>query len=266
MLASGVCALLTAVPLEAKPTDLAAEAKAEVKAEAVVAHVVRPGDTLSRIAARHRLRAADLRVWNGLPEGEPLTVDGMVRLTAPPAPLPPWKTLVTRVTAAEAHGDPAKRCPVAASALRRVWVRYLGFDGRAHTGHVTVHGSLAGRVQRAFGKLYRWRFPIMAMPPAVVPDETVLTLGYECRFVAGTKTWSQHSYGRAVDVNPRQNPMIRGNYLDPPNSAPWLARGNHWAGMMHADGAVRAFTSEGFAWGGRWQTLKDYMHFSTTNR
>ena len=36
--------------------------------------------------------------------------------------------------------------------------------------------------------------------------------------------------------------------------------------MMHAAGAVRAFTGNGFHWGGRWNTLKDYMHFSTTNK
>ncbi|MFC6569064.1 M15 family metallopeptidase [Actinoplanes utahensis] len=248
-----------AIPASTRVAPAAGPAKATT-------HVVRAGDTLSQIAVRHGLRITQLRDWNGLGKDEPLRIDGMLRLTAPESPLPAWKTLVTRVTTAEANGSPAKRCPVPAAELRRIWVRYLGFDGRAHTGHITMRRSLVGPVQRAFAKLYRWRFPIMAMPPAVPPDRTVLTLGYECRFVAGTRTWSQHSYGLAVDINPRQNPMIRGDYLDPPNSRPWLARTHHWAGMMHADGAVPAFTSEGFSWGGRWKTLKDYMHFSTTDR
>jgi hypothetical protein len=36
--------------------------------------------------------------------------------------------------------------------------------------------------------------------------------------------------------------------------------------MIHPDGAARAFTANGFYWGGRWSSLKDYMHFSSTNR
>jgi hypothetical protein len=95
---------------------------------------------------------------------------------------------------------------------------------------------------------------------------SIVTAGYQCRRVAGTKTWSEHSYGRAIDLNPLQNPMVRGSYLDPPGSALWLRRSRYLIGMVHAEGAVRAFTAQGFAWGGRWRSLKDYMHFSPTNR
>ncbi|WP_430787656.1 M15 family metallopeptidase [Actinoplanes sp. G11-F43] len=249
LLAALSCAILTPAP-SAPPAPAAV-------------HVIRPGDTLSSVAVRHRLRTADLRAWNG---PAPLRIDGLLRLTPPPTPLPRWRTRVTTVTPAEANGDPARRCPLPARELRRIEVRYLGFDSRAHDGHVIMHRTLVARTQRAFATLYRWRFPIMAMPPAVVPDKTVLTLGYECRYVAGTKRWSQHAYGRAIDINPRQNPMIRGTYLDPPNSAKWIPRTNHHPGMLHAAGAVPAFTREGFTWGGRWTTLKDYMHFSTTGR
>ncbi|GGN05971.1 hypothetical protein FHR83_001482 [Actinoplanes campanulatus] len=221
-------------------------------------HVVRPGDTLSGVAARYGHRVADLRKWNGRTA---LSVDGMLRLTPPAAPLPGWRTRIERLTTPE-----PEHCPLRATDLRRIWVRHLGFDGRAHDGHLTMHRTLVRPTQRAFATLYRRRFPIMAMPPAVVPDETVLTKGYECRYVAGTKTWSQHAFGRAFDINPRQNPMIRGNYLDPPNSAAWLARDAHHPGMLHANGAVTAVTREGFTWGGHWTRLKDYMHFSTTGR
>lgn len=249
-----MCAILLAVPA---PVAAAPPASA---------YVIRPGDTLSSISQRYDVRVAHLREWNGIARGEPLRVDGLLRLTAPKSPLPAWRTRVLTVTAAEANGDPARKCPVPAADLRKIWVRYLGFDARAHDGWVIMHRTLAAPVQRAFRRLYRWRFPIMAMAPMVVEDKTVLTLGYECRFVAGTTRWSQHSYGLAIDINPRQNPMIRGDYLDPPNSRTWLARERYWPGMMHEDGAVPAFTAEGFYWGGRWKTLLDYMHFSTNDR
>ncbi|MBG0567927.1 M15 family metallopeptidase [Actinoplanes sp. NEAU-A11] len=240
------------------------------------AHVVRPGDTLAKVAKRHGVRIADLREWNRLGKGYQLQVDGMLRLTAPATPLPAWRTRTETVTATEANGDPAKACPVQPSDLRRIWVRYIDYQGVARNGSLIMHRSMAVPTQRAFAKLYHWRFPIMVMQPIAVnmptlTDKSVLTSGYECRYVAGTTTWSQHSYGLAVDVNPRQNPMIRGSYpnhtyLDPPNSATWLARERYWPGMVHAEGAARAFTANGFAWGGRWTTLLDYMHFSTTDR
>ena len=243
---------------------------ASVPSPPPVAHVIRPGDTLTSIAARRTVSVADLRRWNGLAPGAELQADGMLRLTAPPAPFPEFRTRTETVTATEANGDPARECPVPTADLRRIWVRYIDYRGVVHNGSLIMHRTLVVPTQRAFATLYRWRFPIMVMQPAAVnmpglTDKSVLTSGYECRFVAGTTKWSQHSYGRAIDVNPRQNPMIRGDYLDPPDSATWLARAHYWPGMVHAEGAVRAFTDNGFAWGGRWTSLKDYMHFSTTD-
>ncbi len=216
------------------------------------------------------MRAADLRNWNGLGSYTRPRPDGMLRLHTPRAPIPDFRTRTETVTAREANGDPARECPVPVTDLRRIWVRYIDFQGRVHNGSLIMHRSLVLPTQKAFAQLYRWRFPIMVMQPASVnmpglTDRSVLTGGYECRFVAGTTKWSQHSYGRAVDVNPRQNPMIRGDYLDPPNTEWWLNRSRYAVGMVHEGGAVEAFTRQGFAWGGRWNSLKDYMHFSTTN-
>ncbi|MEU8240168.1 M15 family metallopeptidase [Actinoplanes missouriensis] len=234
------------------------------------AHIVQPGDTLWGVAEKYGVRVSDLRVWNALDSYDTLRADGMLRLDTPRAPLPEFRTSAETVTEKEANGSVGRKCPVPPAELRRIWVRYLDFQGRVHNGSLIMHETLVAATQRAFAQLYRWRFPIMVMQPASVnmpglTDKSVLTSGYECRFVAGTTKWSQHSYGRAVDVNPRQNPMIRGDYLDPPNTERWLARENYWPGMVHENGAVEAFTANGFAWGGRWKSLKDYMHFSTTN-
>ncbi|MEU4691598.1 M15 family metallopeptidase [Actinoplanes sp. NPDC023714] len=236
----------------------------------VPAHVVQPGDTLPSIAAQHSVSAASLRTWNGLPAYSNPRPDGMLRLASPRAPIPAFRTRSETVDEKEANGFEGRDCPVPAASLRRIWVRYIDFQGRVHNGSLIMHRSLVAATQRAFRQLYEWRFPIMVMQPASVnmpglTDRSVLTSGYECRFVAGTRKWSQHSYGRAIDVNPRQNPMIRGDYLDPPNTERWLDRTRYWPGMVHEGGAVEAFTAEGFAWGGRWKSLKDYMHFSTTN-
>ena len=46
-------------------------------------------------------------------------------------------------------------------------------------------------------------------------DMSVVTAGYNCRPVGGTDVWSEHAYGVAVDINPLQNPMIRGGSVSP---------------------------------------------------
>ncbi|AEV82963.1 hypothetical protein ACWT_1944 [Actinoplanes sp. SE50] len=229
------------------------------------AHIVRPGDTLPAIAARYGLKARQLQRWNDLPADFVPHPDSALRLSASYRPRPPWHTRVEPVTT-----PTAPNCPVPATALRRVWVTYEDFNGDPHDGSLIVNESIVPATQNAFALLYAWHFPIMAMEPLAenmpdLTDRAALTSGYECRNIAGTTRWSQHAYGLAIDVNPRQNPMIRGDYLDPPNSAPWIPRGPYLPGMIHPGGAELAFTSSGFHWGGRWHSLKDYMHFSPNN-
>ena len=84
--------------------------------------------------------------------------------------------------------------------------------------------------------------------------------------MAGSNVWSQHAYGVAIDLNPVQNPMLKNGRSDPPGGAGYLRRGRYGIGMVHAAGAVPVFTANGFFWGGRWRTMKDWMHFSTTDR
>ncbi|GLW27402.1 M15 family metallopeptidase [Actinoplanes regularis] len=234
------------------------------------AHIIEPGDTLWAIARRYHLEVDELQQWNGFTSDTVLRPDGAVRLSPAEQTWPDWSTWSETITAAEANGDPTKACPVPVSSLRRVWVKYLDFNGVVHDGSLIVNRSIVPATKRAFALLYQWRFPIMVMEPVSrnmpeLTDRTVLTSGYECRTVAGTTKWSQHAYGLAIDVNPRQNPMIKGDYLDPPHSEPWIPRTPYRTGMIHGSGAELAFTTNGFAWGGRWQSLKDYMHFSPNN-
>ena len=255
-----LCVLFVLVP--ARPVAAARK---------TVWHVVAPGETMTSIARKHGLRVADLGRWNQIAPPYPVHVDAILRLTRPPSPLPAWRTRVEMVTPAAVNWNPRKKCPVPPADLRKIWVSYIDFQGRYHDGSIIMHKSLVTRTQRSFAALFRWRYRIMAMSPMAVnmpgqTDMSIVTSGYACRPVAGTKTWSEHAYGRAIDLNPLQNPMVRGKLIDPPAGVMWLRRDRHRIGMVHAEGGVRALTANGFRWGGRWRTLKDYMHFSTTNR
>ena len=94
------------------------------------------------------------------------------------------------------------------------------------------------------------------------------TSAFNCREIDGRPgTWSQHSYGRAVDVNPLVNPWVRGSQVDPPEGAPYADRSARVPGGLYAgDDAIAAFAAVGWEWGGNWSGSKDYQHFSANGR
>jgi LysM repeat protein len=234
-------------------------------------HVVAPGETMVSIARDFGLSAADIGRWNQIVPPYPVHVDETLRLTPPLAPLPAWRSRIEPVTPAMVGWNPLLKCPVPPAMLRKVWVSYIDLQGAYHDGSIVVHRDVAERVQQIFFTLFRRRYRIMAMAPMAVnmPGETnmaIVTAGYYCRPVGGTAVWSEHAFGTAIDINPLQNPMIRGGAVSPAGGSYWLNRNRYLIGMVHAEGAARAFTANGYFWGGQWRSLKDYMHFSVTNR
>jgi hypothetical protein len=81
--------------------------------------------------------------------------------------------------------------------------------------------------------------------------------------VTGGGGWSEHAYGRAIDINPIENPYVSGGTTSHRASIPYLDRSRVRPGMAVEGGAlVRAFDAVGWGWGGRWSGTKDYQHFS----
>jgi hypothetical protein len=185
---------------------------------------------------------------------------------------PPFAHSVTPVTGADLPTSWRPGCPVAPAQLRRLRVSYWGFDGRAHTGTLIVHGSVAGDLTKVFRRLFLAEFPIRRMRPVdaygASDDRSMAadnTSAFNCRFVSGTRRWSMHAYGRAVDVNPVENPYVSGSRVQPPAGRAYLNRSNVRPGMAARGGTlVRAFSVVGWKWGGRWTGNPDYQHFSTT--
>ncbi|MDH5333749.1 MAG: M15 family metallopeptidase, partial [Thermoleophilia bacterium] len=88
-----------------------------------------------------------------------------------------------------------------------------------------------------------------------------------CRFVDGTRRWSEHAYGRAIDVNPIENPYVSGGRTSHRASRPYLDRAPCRKGMACPGNLlVGAFRDAGFGWGGDWSGVKDYQHFSASGR
>ncbi len=73
--------------------------------------------------------------------------------------------------------------------------------------------------------------------------------------------------GRAIDVNPIENPYVSGGRTSHPASRSYVDRARRRPGMAYEGGAlVRAFDRIGWGWGGRWTSVKDYQHFSASGR
>jgi hypothetical protein len=166
-------------------------------------------------------------------------------------------------------------CPVGLDDLRIVRARYLGFDGRAHMGRIVVHRDVATDVVAVLRRLYAARFPIRRMVPVDAYGgsdfrsiEADNTSAFNCRYVDGTTRWSEHAYGRAIDLNPIENPYVTsGGTTSHPASRPYLRRAPYRPGMAVEGGTVvRAFDAVGWGWGGRWSGDRDYQHFSASGR
>jgi hypothetical protein len=166
-------------------------------------------------------------------------------------------------------------CPVGPVELRLLRVDHWGLDGRVHRGELIVHRDHARRVLAVLGKLFGARYPIqrMRLVDAYRADDDRSmaannTSAFNCRRVSGSRSWSEHAYGRAIDVNPLRNPYVtRGGRVSPPAGRPYADRARRAAGMIHGgDAVVRAFAGAGWRWGGDWSGSKDYQHFSSTGR
>ena len=165
-------------------------------------------------------------------------------------------------------------CPVAATDLSWVRVTFVGFEGLRHTGELLVNRSVAPQVVQVFEQLYADRFPLEEMritrrdeldaPPTGDGNNTG---AFACRATRGSTTYSQHAYGLAIDVNPFQNPYVKGDVVLPELASSYLERGWRRPGMILPDGpVVRAFARIGWTWGGTWSSLKDLQHFSANGR
>jgi hypothetical protein len=165
-------------------------------------------------------------------------------------------------------------CPVGLRELRLLTLSHWGFDGRRRSGRLVVHRDVARDLVGVFRRLYEARFPIRRMVPVdryggsdFRSIEADNTSAFNCRFVEGTSRWSEHAYGRAIDINPIENPYVSGGRTSHRASVPYVDRSRRRPGMAYEGGVlVRAFDAIGWGWGGRWTSVKDYQHFSASGR
>lgn len=162
-------------------------------------------------------------------------------------------------------------CPVRRRELRRVEVNHIDFAGRVQRGVLVVNRDVAHSVARIFTRLFQAGFPIRRMRPVETyngNNNTSLaadnTAAYNCRRpsqINAPAPESPHANGRAIDINPRENPWmdLRCDCWSPSGADHRRLPGK---GKVLKHGLVwRVFTREGWVW--QDIDVADYMHFDT---
>ncbi len=172
-------------------------------------------------------------------------------------------------------------CP-ARGQLALLSIPYWDFEGRRQVGRMVVAANVAEDVLDIFADLYAMKFQIARMELVDAfgaNDDRSMnannTSAFNCRKTTGGSRLSEHSYGKAIDINPVQNPYVtrRGTVL-PRRGRPYATPAQRSqrataAGIIHRlrqRRVIQAFARRGWKWGGNWRSLKDYQHFSVSGR
>jgi hypothetical protein len=155
---------------------------------------------------------------------------------------------------------------------RLIEVLYYSFDGKIHKGQLVIDERLLKDIQEVFRVALENKFPIGSVIPISSDrffkngkwnddDQSMLsnnTSAFNYRMVTAGKSLSKHAYGFAIDINPVQNPYIKGKLVLPPNAVYDRSK----PGTLTCDcPVVKTFIRLGWTWGGNWKSLKDYQHF-----
>jgi len=146
-------------------------------------------------------------------------------------------------------------------------VKYYGFDSLSHIGQIVTVNELQTEIAAIFDTLYRRKFPIERVIPLVNygwSDKLSMaannTYCFNYRKIKDSQLLSQHAFGRAIDINPMQNPYIKyGTNIKEPLHATYDER---FMGTITENSiVVKVFKQYGWKWGGDWRFTKDYKHF-----
>ncbi|MDO9377254.1 MAG: M15 family metallopeptidase [Nocardioidaceae bacterium] len=181
-----------------------------------------------------------------------------------PLPRDQWRTM-------RELGMWREGCPATRAQLRRLELNYWDWDGEVQRGVLVVNRDVAPSLSRIFTRLFEERFPIRRMQSveaydgdsdaSLAADNTAV---YNCRRpdqINAPPMASPHANGRAIDINPRENP-----WMDPRCEC-WSPIAKHadrtpGKGKVLRGGLVwRLFEREGWIWQNI--DVADYMHFDT---
>lgn len=158
--------------------------------------------------------------------------------------------------------------------LHYLQVLHRDNDGNSIVGEMVCNVSISEDLLQIFKELYKNNYPIEKMllvdryggdDEASMRDNN--TSCFNQRSITAGGRVSKHSYGLAVDINPKYNPYYKMKVngkanIKPESSADYLNReADFLYKILKGDLCYRLFKQHGFHWGGEWASGKDYQHF-----
>ncbi len=168
---------------------------------------------------------------------------------------------------------------VSLSSLTYVRMPHYNFDGEVQLGEMILSKDIVDDAIWVFEELFRNQYQIKSMylvdnywtgdgdstDYASIDVDNTSCFNY--RVATGSSKLSNHAYGKAIDLNPLENPYV--TYQDGKavrwahtNANAYIDRNAGLPHMItHDDLAYKLFTQKGFRWGGDWNNPKDFQHF-----
>jgi hypothetical protein len=186
-----------------------------------------------------------------------------------------------------------KGCPIDLVDLSYLEILYHDFNGNEKMGELIVHKALAEEVLEIFADLFKIGFkiynlelsPNFLMLKEPLPDDFNNTSAFGCRPMSTNKSsFSYHSYGQAIDINPMINPYFRLvpdldklsdkttvrkiTKIAPKKGKKYsVNRTKQIPGIILKDEVCyKIFADRGWFWGGDWNDDKDLHHFQKTKK
>lgn len=153
--------------------------------------------------------------------------------------------------------------------LRYLTLYYYDFDNHIQQGEMVCNKAIAHDLLCIFKTLFMEAYPINSIrlvDDFDASDEASMQANnsscFNYRTIAGSHKLSRHAFGMAVDINPLQNPCVRGTRIRPSTATDYVDRSKDFPHKIDDnDLCKKTFESHGFRWGGRWRSVKDYQHF-----
>lgn len=145
-------------------------------------------------------------------------------------------------------------------------VLYISDDKKIHKGQLLINKVVEKDVREIFDMMLEMQFIVKKVIPINIynwsDDESMEdnnTSAFNYRFIAGTKRLSNHSFGRAVDINPKWNPVIYKNGKMSPKNGSYDSKR---PGTFHIEHpVVNEFKARKWRWGGQFNKYRDMHHF-----
>lgn len=153
--------------------------------------------------------------------------------------------------------------------LRYLTVFHYDYEGHIRKGEIICNKSVAKELLLIFRALFSKAYPINSIrlvDDFDADDESSMqannTSCFNYRTVALSKTLSKHALGLAIDINPLENPYVKGSFIQPCTATNYVDRKKDFPHKIDEyDFCKEVFESYGFQWGGHWRSVKDYQHF-----